>query len=70
MGFLLFDFLEDSFLALVMTTSSEILGSLAGGFTLMKFVFFVPLTFISLGLGAAGIVTTLLRKRKGQDRSN
>ncbi len=64
MGFLLFDFLEDSFIALVMATSSELLGSFAGVFTLMKFVFFIPLVLLSLGFGAAGIMTTILRKRK------
>ena len=66
MGFLLFDFLEDSALALVMTTSSELIGSFAGGFTLMKFVFFVPLVFISLGIGVVGLVTKILRKRNGE----
>lgn len=65
MGFLLFDFLEDSALALVLTTSSELIGSFAGIFTLMKFVFFVPLVFLSLGLAVAGIVAVVLRKRKG-----
>ena len=70
MGFLLFDFLEDSFLALVLATSSELVGTFAGAFTLMKFVFFVPLVFISLGLGVAGIVTIILRKRKGNRSSN
>ena len=65
MGFLLFDFLEDSSLALVLATSSEIIGSFAGVFTCLKFTFFVPLVFISLGLGAAGIVAKILRNRKG-----
>lgn len=64
MGFLLFDFLEDSSLALVLATSSELIGSFAGIFTLLKFVFFVPLVFISLGLGVSGIVAIILRKRK------
>lgn len=63
-GFLMFDFLEDSFLALVMLTSSEVLGSLAGLFTVMKFVFFTPLVFISFGLGVSGIVAVILRKGK------
>lgn len=70
MGFLFFDFLEDSFLALLMTTSSELIGSFAGVFTLMKFMFFVPLVFISTGLGIAGIVAAILRKRKARERSN
>ena len=70
MGFLLFDFLEDSFLALVMLTSSEIIGSMAGGFTFFKFVFFVPLVFLSLGLGLSGIVTIILRKLKNERGRN
>jgi len=64
MGFLLFDFLEDSFLALVMVTSSELIGSFAGVFTVMKFVFFIPLVFLSLGFGIAGIMAIILRKGK------
>ena len=70
MGFLLFDFLEDSALALVLATSSELIGSFAGVFTFMKFVFFVPLLFISLGLGVSGIVATILQNRKGRTESN
>lgn len=70
MGFLLFDFLEDSFLALVMVTSSEIIGTFAGVFTLMKFVFFGPLVVISIALGIAGIVANILQKRKAKPPSN
>ena len=67
MGFLLFDFLEDSFLALVMVTSSEIVGGFAGVFTLTKFVFFIPSVCLSIGLGIAALVTLILRKRKGDE---
>lgn len=67
MGFLLFDFLEDSFLALLLATSSEFVGSLAGIFTLLKFAFFLPLSVISIGLAIAGTAASLLRKRKGSD---
>ncbi len=67
MGFLLFDFLEDSFLALLMITSSELIGSFAGVFTLLKFVFFIPLLCLSLGFGVAGTVAIVLRKGKGSD---
>ena len=70
MFFLLFDFLEDSFLALVLATSSELVGSLAGIFTLMKFVIFIPLVLLSLGFGVAGTVAIILRKRKGAAGSN
>ena len=66
MGFLLFDFLEDSSLALVLSTGSELIGSFAGVFTALKFVFFVPLLFLSLGLGIAGIVAKVLQNRKGE----
>ena len=67
MGFLLFDFLEGSFLALVMLTSSALAGSFAGVFTLMKFVFFIPLIFLSPGLALSGGVAIILRKGKGPD---
>lgn len=70
MGFLLFDFLEDSSLALVLATPSELIGSFAGVFTAVKFAFFVPLIFISLGFGLAGIMATLLRKGKDKTRPN
>ena len=70
MGFLLFDFLEDSFLALVMVTSSELIGIFAGIFTILKFVFFGPLVFLSIGLGLAGLVTIILRKLKGEAEIN
>ena len=70
MGFLLFDFLEDSSLALVMVTSSEFIGSLAGVFTFLKFAFFLPLVVLSIGLGLAGIVAIILQKLKdGPSRS-
>ena len=69
-GFLVFDFLEDASLALVMTTSSEIIGSFAGVFTLLKFVSFVPLIFISLVLAVAGIVARILRKRNREPESD
>lgn len=70
MGFLLFDFLEDSFLALVLVTSSELIGSFAGVFTLIKFVFFIPLVLLSTGFGIAGIVAIVLRKGKRDECSD
>lgn len=66
MGFLLFDFLEDSFLALLLLTSSEFIGAFAGVFTALKFAFFVPLIIASTGLGLAGILTKIFRKRKAR----
>lgn len=65
MGFLLFDILEDSALALLLATSSEIIGSLAGFFTFLKMAFFLPLIPLSMGLAGAGLVNVILRKRKG-----
>ncbi len=70
MGFLLFDFLEDSSLALVLATSSELAGTFAGVFTALKFAVFIPLVFISLGVGTAGFLSTSLRKRKADDSPN
>jgi len=53
-----------SFLALLLATSSEVIGSFAGVINLMKFIFFIPLVFLSFGFGSAGIVAIVLRKRK------
>jgi hypothetical protein len=69
-GFLLFDFLEGGFLALTMVTSSELLGGIAGVSTLLKFAFFIPTIFLSFGLTIAGIVATILRKRKAREEAN
>ncbi len=67
MGFLLFDFLEDSALALVLATSSEVMGSFAGVFTSLKMAFFLPLIPMSLGLTLAGSLAVILRNRKSKD---
>lgn len=67
MGFLLFDILEDSALALLLATSSELIGSFAGVFTALKFAFFLPLIPLSIGLAIAGSVATILRNRKSLD---
>ena len=56
LAFLIFDFLEDSFLALTLATKSEILGSFAGVFTALKFTAFIPSIFISLWLGLRGVI--------------
>lgn len=69
-GFLLFDFLENGFLALTWVTSSETIGGLAGIFTLLKFAIFIPLAFASIGLGLAAIVSKILRNRKGGHQPN
>ena len=62
-AFLLIDFLEDSFIALTMTTGSETLGTLAGLMTALKFVVFIPAIIISLFMGLCGVITWL-RYRK------
>jgi len=69
-GFLIFDFLEDGMLALLLATSSSPIGTFAGLFTLMKFVFFIPLVVISTALGIAGSVAIVLRNRKNKPSSN
>ena len=67
MGFLLFDILEDSALALLLATSSELIGSFAGVFTALKYAIFLPLIPISVGLAIAGSVASILRNRKPAD---
>lgn len=62
MGFLVFDFLEDSFLALLLETEAQWIGSAAGIFTALKFATFIPCVLIALGLTIAGSVTYLIRR--------
>jgi len=54
-AFLLFDFAEDSFIALTLTTGSTLLGSLAGVMTALKFVVFLPAMAVSLIMVIAGL---------------
>ena len=56
-GFLLVDFLEDSFIALTLTTGSGVLGTIAGLLTALKFAIFIPAIFVSLVMGIFGLVT-------------
>jgi len=67
MGYLFFDILEDSALALLLSTESELIGSFAGVFTFLKMAFFLPCIPISLGFAVAGCVAFFLRKGKAAD---
>lgn len=55
-GFLLADFLEDSFIALTLTTGSTALGSIAGMMTALKFAVFIPAILVSLIMGIGGLI--------------
>jgi len=55
-GFLLADFLEDSFIALTLTTGSVGLGTVAGFMTVLKFMVFIPTIFVSLIMGIGGLM--------------
>jgi hypothetical protein len=59
---LLVDFSEDSFLALTLVTKSEILGSIAGFFTGLKFWVFYPTSLISLVMGVAGLCVWIMSR--------
>jgi len=61
LAFLLADFIEDSCLALTLATGAASIGTVAGIFTAVKFMIFLPTQFIALGLGMAGIVAKLGR---------
>ena len=60
--FLLFDFLEDSFLALTLATRSVSFGTLAGIFTFLKFSVFIPAVCISIGWLVAGFISKVRKK--------
>jgi len=62
-GFLLVDFLEDSFIALTLSTGSTVLGSIAGLLTALKFAVFIPAIFVSMIMGLWGLIAWL-RHRK------
>lgn len=62
-AFLLVDFLEDSFIALTLTTGSTALGTIAGLMTALKFAVFIPAIIISLIMGIGGLMAWL-RHRK------
>lgn len=56
-GFLLIDFIEDSFIGLTLASGSEILGTIAGVMTALKFMIFIPAIIVSLIMGGGGLMT-------------
>ena len=65
-GFLLADIFEDSGLLLLLSTRIALFGSIAGVMTFLKFCFFIPAIFISVGLLIGGGLAML--KRRLRDR--
>lgn len=55
-AFLLFDFAEDSFLALTLATDSTLLGSIAGILTPLKLAAVIPATIIAVVMGVTGLI--------------
>lgn len=64
LAFLVFDFLEDSFLALTLATGSEALGTVAGIMTPLKMMTFVPAMILALFFGLSGLAMWLSGKSK------
>jgi len=64
LAFLMFDFLEDSFLALTLATGSEALGTVAGIMTPLKMFTFVPSMLVAIILGLSGLAVWLSGKSK------
>jgi len=62
-AFLVADFAEDSFIALTLATGSEILGTIAGLMTAIKFLTFIPAILISLILALSGLFVWLRKSR-------
>ena len=54
-GFLLADFAEDSFLALTLSTGSQLFGTIAGFMTALKFMTFIPAIVVSLAMFIGGL---------------
>jgi len=62
-SFLLADFVEDSFIALTMTTGSTALGTIAGLMTALKFAFFIPAIIVSLIMGGGGLIAWVKHRK-------
>ena len=54
-AFLLTDFAEDSFLALTLATGSELLGSIAGVLTALKFFAYMAAALSGIGMSLTGL---------------
>jgi len=63
-AFLLIDFLEDSFIALTLSTGSTVLGTIAGIFTALKFLVFIPGIVVSLIMGAGGLIAWIRQRNR------
>lgn len=64
LAFLMFDFLEDSFLALTLASGSEALGTLAGLMTPMKMATYTAASILALVLSVSGLAVWLAGKSK------
>jgi len=64
LAFLMFDFLEDSFLALTLASGSEIFGTIAGIMTPLKMLTFVPAMILAVFLSLSGFAVWLAGKSK------
>jgi len=63
-AFLLMDFAEDSCLALTLASGSEITGTLAGFFTLLKFITFSIVSLTAFVCGIGGLIAWLMSKHR------
>jgi hypothetical protein len=61
-GFLLADVLEDSALALLLSTDHIVFGAAAGVFTAIKFFVFIPAIIVSIVMLLLGVFASLRRK--------
>lgn len=64
LAFLMFDFLEDSFLALTLASGSEVFGTIAGIMTPLKMFTFVPAMILAIFFGFSGLAMWLAGKSK------
>lgn len=63
LAFLAVDFAEDLLIALTMFSRSEILGTIAGGMTALKFMTYIPAALLALGLGLSGLIAWFAKGR-------
>lgn len=61
-GFLLADFAEDSFIGLTLASGSQILGTIAGFMTALKFLIFIAAIIASLIMGICGLIAWMRRR--------
>lgn len=63
-AFLLCDFAEDSFIALTLASGSEMLGSIAGVMTALKFFTVMPAMLVGIVMGFTGLIVWIVQKLK------